>query len=317
MEIVIALAIVGMLSVSMLSIIRNTVRAAAQTEELRRESDQINRLIESLRKAFATMPATATLALKIVQTTEPIIQELVVTGSPDCFPFGPNPIALKDTTFRMRPYPDGDVDSNNLPLNHFCLSRADLIPKTADGSGIQQATTGIHAPDEEGRYWMPLLQDVVSLKWRFFVDKDDTWVEEWSKSSWPDLIEMQFTLKDRTTPMRIVFGLPVVTITKGKPAPATNSSSSSSSSNGGGGGPPVGGGGGPPGGGGGGDGRGGPGGGRGGPGGPGGGFGPPGGGPGGGFGPPPGGGGFGPPPGGGGFGGGPPGGGGGGGGGGR
>ncbi|MBL9132529.1 MAG: prepilin-type N-terminal cleavage/methylation domain-containing protein [Verrucomicrobiaceae bacterium] len=241
MEIVIALVIIGMLSISMLEIIRNTVRAAAQTEDLRRESDQINRLIESCRKTFTTMPATGTLALKIVQTTEPIIQELTITGSPDCFPFGPNPITFKDTILRVRPHPDGVVDLNDMPLHYFCLSREDLIPKTGDSDEPAQAsTTGIYAPDEDGRYWMPLLPDVVSLKWRFYVEKDDTWVEEWSKTQWPDLIELQFTLKDRTTPTRMVFGLPVITITAGR-APAPSTSSSSNTGGGGGFTPPGGG----------------------------------------------------------------------------
>ena len=248
MEIVIALVIIGMLSGSMLSIIRNTVRAAAQTEELRRESDQINRLIESCRKAFTTMPATGTLTLTLVQNTEPVIQELTITGSPDCFPFGPNPITFKDTILRLRPHPDGLVDANNMPLNYFSLSREDLIPQTGDSVAQRESTTGLYAPDEEGRYWMPLLPDVVSLKWRFYVEKEETWSEEWSKTEWPDLIELQFTLKDRTIPTRMVFGLPVITITEGR-APRTTTptpSAPAAPTGGGGGGPQRGGGGQPP-----------------------------------------------------------------------
>ncbi len=230
MEIVIALSIIGILSISMLGVIRDTVRVAAETESLRRESDQINRMIESCRKTFTTMPATATLALKIVQTTEPIIQELTITGSPDCFPFGPNPISYKDTILRLRPHPDGLIDANQLPIHYFSLSREDLIPKTDSAVAIRQSTTGLYAPDDQSRYWMPLLPDVVTFKWRCYVEKEDTWYEEWSKSQWPDLIELTFTLKDRTTPTRMVFGLPVITIAAGRaPAPSAPSASSSTS----------------------------------------------------------------------------------------
>ncbi|OYW31188.1 MAG: hypothetical protein B7Z47_01780 [Chthoniobacter sp. 12-60-6] len=301
-EVVIGITILSMITATLFAIIRGSVRGASEIEHTQRESDSMNRFIELCRRTFATLPSTATLSLKLVQGTEPVIQELTITGSPDCFPFGSNPITLKDTILSLRPYPDAVVDDNQSPLNYISLSREDLIPQTGDSNaGVQTTTTGIYAPDTEGRYWMPLLPDVVSFKWRFYVEKEETWYEEWSKSKWPDLVEAQLVMKNRTRPVRMVFSLPVLTLVAGR-APANNSSSNSQNTSGQGG--PAGGQGGQGGGGrggpgGGGPGGGGPGGGPGGPGGPGGG-GPGGGGPGGG------------PPGGGGFGGGPPGGGGGG-----
>jgi hypothetical protein len=175
-----------------------------------------------------------------------------VAGSPDCFPFGMNPITLKDTILRLRPHPDGLVDDNNMPLHYLSISREDLIPQTDDRqTGIRQETTGLYAPDEEGRYWMPLLPDVVSFKWRFYVEKEQTWYEEWSKSAWPDLIEGQLVLKNRTLPIRMVYTAPVIALSPGRtPSPASSTSSSTSTSStvtqptggGGGGGAPGGGG---------------------------------------------------------------------------
>jgi len=312
-EVVIGITILSMITAALFAIIRGSVRGAAEIEHIQRESDSVNRFIDLSRRAFTTLPSTATLTLKMVQNTEPIIQELTLAGAPDCFPFGMNPISLKDTTLRLRAHPDALTDTNGMPLHYLSLSREDIIPKTDDRqSSSRQSTTGLYAPDEEGRYWMPLLPDVISLKWRFYVEKEDTWYEEWSKSAWPDLIESQLVLKDRTLPIRMVYSVPVITLVAGK-APAANSNATSAgggnNNQGGGGGGgsqgggQQGGGGGGPGGGGG---RGGPGGGPGGPGGGGGpgrgGFGPPGGGPpggggfpGGGGGPPGGGGGGGPP----------------------
>jgi len=227
-EVVIGITILAMITVTLFAIIRGSVRGAAEIEHIQRESDSVNRFIELSRKAFTTLPGTATLALKLVQNTEPVIQELTITGSPDCFPFGMSPITLKDTTLRIRPHPDGLTDENDMPLHYLSLSRTDIIPKTDDRqTGIREATTGLYAPDEEGRYWMPLLPDVVSLKWRFYVEKEETWYEEWSKSAWPDLIEAQLVLKNRTLPIRMVYTLPVLTITAGRTPPASNSSSSS------------------------------------------------------------------------------------------
>ena len=299
-EVVIGITILSMITATLFAIIRGSVRGASEIEHIQRESDSMNRFIELCRRTFATLPSTATLSLKMIQSTEPVIQELTITGSPDCFPFGSNPITLKDTILSLRPYPDEVVDDNQKPLNYLSLSREDLIPQTGDmKSGIQQTTTGIYAPDTQGRYWMPLLPDVVSFKWRFYVEKEETWYEEWSKSNWPDLIEGQLVMKNRTLPVRMVFSLPVLTIVAGR-APASNGTNSNQPVGATGGGATSGqggqGGGGQGGGGRGGQGGGAPGGGggggRGGPGGPGGGGGGPGGGPpGGGGGLPPGGGG--------------------------
>lgn len=307
-EVVIGLTLLSMITVTLFAIIRGSVQSASEIERTQRESDSVNRFIELCRRAFASMPATARLTLKLAQTTEPVIQELTIAGSPDCFPAGAHPLTFKDTILRLRPHPDELVDELNMPIHYLSLSREDLIPENDPQSGIRQETTGIYAPDEEGRYWMPLLPDVTGFKWRFYVEKDKTWVEEWSNTEWPDLIEGNLTLKNRTMPIRMVFGVPVIEITAGRAPSTSGSSTSGGTSASAGGGLPGGGGGGAggPGGGLGGDGggRGGDGGGRGGPGGPpggpGGGFGPPGGGqggpprgdggPGGGGGPPQGGG---------------------------
>ncbi len=232
-EVVIGITILSMITATLFAIIRGSVRGAAEIEHIQRESDSVNRFIELSRRAFTTLPSTATLTLKMVQNTEPIIQELTLAGVPDCFPFGMSPISLKDTTLRIRPHPDGLADSNEMPLHYLSLSREDIIPQTDDRqSSNRQSTTGMYAPDEEGRYWMPLLPDVVSLKWRFYAEKDKTWSEEWSKSEWPDLIEAQLVLKDRTLPIRMVYSVPVLTITEGKAPAPTPTNNSTSTANG-------------------------------------------------------------------------------------
>lgn len=221
-EVVIGITILSMITATLFAIIRGSVRGAAEIEHIQRESDSMNRYIELCRRTFATLPSTATLTLKMIQGTEPVIQELTISGSPDCFPFGNNPITMKDTILSLRPYPDAAVDDNQKLVNYISLSREDLIPQTNDmKTGIQQSTTGIYAPDSQGRHWMPLLPDVVSFKWRFYVAKDETWVEEWSKSQWPDLIEGQLVMKNRTLPVRMVFSLPILTLVAGQ-APAAN-----------------------------------------------------------------------------------------------
>ena len=309
-EVVVAITILALITTSLFAIIRGAVRGATEIEILQREADQIQRFLDLLRKTFSTLPSTATLTLTALDGNASDAQELTISGSPRCFGFGTTPISYNDTILGLRPDLDGATDQNGLPIYNLSISREDIIPRSGDQEmALRQEASGLLAADEEGRNWMPLLPGVTQLKWRFYQEEEDAWLEEWEESEWPQLVEVQLVMRDRTTPIRMVCGLPVIEITAGRSSGGGGggstagqqgppSAAAAAAGGGGRGGP---GGGGPPGG------RGGPGGGRGGPGGgrpPGGGGGPPGGGPPGG-GPPGGGPGGGGPPGGGG-GGGPP-----------
>lgn len=228
MEVVIALTILGMITGTLFSIIQGSVRGASQIEQLQRENDAINRFLDLCRKTFTTLPSTATLTLKLLEQNQDAGQELTISGSPNCFGFGINPISYKDTILGLRPDPSAATDQNGLLVQYLCLSREDLIPKTDEsGLALRQETTGLSAPDEEGRYWMPLLPDVVTLKWRFYKEKDETWLEEWDDDKWPELIEVQLVMRDRTTPLRMVYSVPTLILTAGR---GTSSSSSSQTS---------------------------------------------------------------------------------------
>lgn len=216
MEVVIALTILGMITATLFSIIQGSVRAAAQIEQLQRENDGINRFLELCRKTFTTLPSTATLTLTALDANLDAGQELTISGAPNCFGFGMRPISYSDTILGLRPDPAGATDANEAPLQYLCLSREDLIAQSDSRDiALRQEISGLAAPDEQGRYWMPLLPDVVSLKWRFYQEEDDTWLEEWSESDWPQLIEVQLLMRDRLTPLRMVYSLPVIQLIAG------------------------------------------------------------------------------------------------------
>ncbi len=225
MEVVIALTILGLITGTLFAIIQGSVRGAAQIEQLQRENDAIHRFLELCRQTFTTLPSSATLTLKPLDSRVDSGQELTISGSTHCFSFGLKPITYEDTILGLRPDPAGATDQNGLPLQYLCLSREDLIPATDDRSlALRQETTGLAAPDEQGRHWMPLLPDVVQLKWRFYKEDDDTWLEEWEDSDWPELIEVQLQMRDRTTPLRMVYSLPVIQIIAGRATPASSGS---------------------------------------------------------------------------------------------
>ncbi|MCB1209842.1 MAG: hypothetical protein KDK97_10970 [Verrucomicrobiales bacterium] len=233
-----SLTILTLITGTLFAIIRGAVKGAAEIQLVQRENDSINRFLDLCRKTFSTLPSTATLELTPLDSGEGAAQELTITGAPGCFSFGLQPFTYGATTLGLRIDPDGAVDSNQAPIYYLSLTRPDLIPKTDDNDMVLgQELTGLAAPDEQGRNWMPLLPDVVNLHWRFYVRKEDVWYEEWAKTEWPDVIELQLTMKDRMNPIRMVFSVPIILLTKGTGTSTTTTggSSSASNSNGGGG----------------------------------------------------------------------------------
>ena len=216
-EVIIGLTILTMITGTLFAIIKGAVRGAADIERVQRENDSINRFIELCRQTFQTMPSTATLTLKITEETDPLMQELTITSAPHCFGFGTSVTSYKDSIIGLRP---DTVLSNstetNLARYNLSLSREDLIPRTSDNElAIQQEENSPTAPDDEGRYWMPLLSGVTGLSWRFYKQTDDTWEDEWSDSKWPDLIEMTLAMDGRTQPLRAVFSVPILSLRTG------------------------------------------------------------------------------------------------------
>ncbi len=228
-EVVVALTILAMITGTLFAIIQGSVRAATQIERLQRENDSINRLLDVLRKSFTTLPSTATLTLTSAQESATRQQELLITGAPNTLGFGPKPISYSATTLSLRPDLQGRADETGNPLYNLSLSRDDLIPQTNENSmALGVELDGVLAQDEQGRHWMPLLPDVSTLLWRFYRQSDDTWYEDWSRSEWPDLIEIQLVMRDRVTPLRMVFGVPTIALSPGRSSSPTSSSPTAS-----------------------------------------------------------------------------------------
>ncbi|MCB1228359.1 MAG: prepilin-type N-terminal cleavage/methylation domain-containing protein [Verrucomicrobiales bacterium] len=229
-EVIIALTLFALITGTLFAIIQGAVKGSSEIEQVRRENDSINRLLDVCRKTFATLPSAATLTLETSGSSMTQTQELRITGSPDCFGFGATPISYSETTLGLQPDPSGHTDANGALIQSFSLSREDLIPATPDNEmALAQDLGGALATDAQGRRWMPLLQDVVSMKWRCYKLDEDVWYEEWTETNWPNLIELQLVMKDRLTPIRMVFALPVTTLTPGSGSSGSSSSAPTTS----------------------------------------------------------------------------------------
>jgi prepilin-type N-terminal cleavage/methylation domain-containing protein len=245
LEMIMVLAILAMISGMVFGVMRVSLRTAVETQKMQTEDDELNRFIRLCRHTFQNLPATAVLTLKITETGTPVQQELTIAAVPEAFAFGANPMSYQDSILGQRPDLEATAASETGEQLYYAgLSRKDLIPVDPTRADQIASTTGegLATPDDQGRYWMPLLANLTSLTWRFYKEEQDEWVEEWDSTTLPQLVEMNLLLSGRTVPLRSIFAVPTTKLTSANPALAprtsttgTSSSSSSTQSGGGGG----------------------------------------------------------------------------------
>lgn len=239
LELIMGLSLLALFTVMVASVMQASLRTTMWAREAQVETDQLNRFILLCRQTFQNLPSTAILTLKITETGTPIQQELTISGMPEAFAFGPNPMSYKDSILGLRPDLEAtQASETGEQLYVIGLSREDLIPNDPTQANKIASTTGegLAAPDDQGRFWMPLISQVTSLSWRFMDRNDDTlWQEEWDSTDLPPLVEMNLGLRGRTLPLRTVFALPTTKLAGANPslAPKTSTQSSGSESGGG------------------------------------------------------------------------------------
>jgi prepilin-type N-terminal cleavage/methylation domain-containing protein len=211
LEVVIALTILALISTSLFAIIRGSVKGSVEIVKLQQENDQVNRWVELCRATFLALPAPAALTLKSLDPNNPTgsQQELSITGMPTCFSVGLQPVSYAETVIALRPDTRQPTGESGAARYSLCLSRSDILPVDEEGQ-IRVAADPARGivPDEEDRYWMPLLGGVSSIKWRFWKEDADEWLEEWEDTDKPDLVEMQLLMDGHATPLRMVYALP-------------------------------------------------------------------------------------------------------------
>jgi prepilin-type N-terminal cleavage/methylation domain-containing protein len=227
LEVVIALTILALISTTLFAIIKGSVKGASDIQRTQRENDELNRFFELCRQTFHMMPASATFKLTATGQAGESSQELAISGVPFCFGFGTDPISYEATTIALRPDLAHPTTEDGAPRYTAGITRKDIVPSQADGQTTGQPVSDPTVIDDQGRYWMPVLPGVTLMKWRFFKDSSDEWLEDWSDSKWPELVELQLQMEGRNIPIRMVWATPEMTLRS-----ATNKTPSSSTKGG-------------------------------------------------------------------------------------
>lgn len=223
LEVVVGLAILGLMAGAIYAIVSGSVESAATLAATQTEDRRVETFLHRTRQAFAHLPAGATLELKVLEN-DPLRQEFILRGVPEAYIWGANPRWDKPVvTLSPRPWEDviavelpGAGQKKQGPLARerysFCMSVPDFYRTTDEGEPVPDSPLAsgqgnqFLKPDQQGRFWLPLLPEVDRVEWRFYDSAKKLWQEQQGASR-PPLIELKLFLPGRSSPVRAVFSI--------------------------------------------------------------------------------------------------------------
>ena len=147
LEMVLGLTILAMLSGTVYSIISGAVQTAAKMRISQDENDQVGHFIRLCRQSFQSLPSTASVTIKVADSSS-ALQEVTISGAPQIFSFGTNPISYKDTTLGLRPDAAAtDSAEDKQPVFNLGITRQDIVPADAGQNSALVRTGGPQVPN--------------------------------------------------------------------------------------------------------------------------------------------------------------------------
>ncbi len=217
LEVVVAMAILGLLAGSVFGILYQAGMTAGEIREVDQRDEEVSRFIALLRDTIEQMPQEGRIEVVPPTASESEFYEIKIVGATTAFSFGERGVGEGDTTIGLRPQPPESVRPD-LPLDsgqqfyQVAISRDDFGPQDEDGDGMvfnAGGDDGFLVADNEGRYWLPILDYVTAVSFRFWDENAKDWVTEWTDAEkMPPLLELAMTDPYRPLPLRTVFDVP-------------------------------------------------------------------------------------------------------------
>lgn len=190
-EVLLALAILTMITALVFRIIQTTVRSTREVTYLESLQERVDGISELLRQNFANLPAVAQFQTK----TLPTGPELVFQHVDFQFATTPGIPAYGTVALALRPQADG-----RLSLAFY------QEPEDAAEHLIQ-------ASQEDKVRWTPLLGDLDQASWRFFDPQAHSWRTDWpANGTRPALVELTFRIAGQSEAHRSVFNCPTTPV---------------------------------------------------------------------------------------------------------
>jgi type II secretory pathway component PulJ len=192
LEVLLALAILTMITALVFRIIQTTVRTTREVTYLESLQERVDGISELLRQNFSNLPAVAQFQTKTIETgTELVFQHVAFQ-----FVTTPGIPAFGTVALASRPQADG-----RLYLAFY------QEPEDAREHLIQT--------NQEGKIpWTPLLSDLDQVSWRFFDLQKNSWRPDWPVNGIrPALVELTFRIAGQSQAHRSIFNCPTTPVT--------------------------------------------------------------------------------------------------------
>jgi type II secretory pathway pseudopilin PulG len=190
-EMMITLAIFILLAAAVFGILTGVLQSTATLQDNQNHRDQVAALNAFLKKELGEMPAQSTIASYQRGNGEGLVQNGVIFGN-----------------VNLATVVDAKVQANG----YYTLRLATMPSVTMNGQVqdarllLQQAVT----TDDPSLAWRPLITDIKTLDWQFLDFNQTVWVELWSSSANPNLVEFSMQPAGDLQPTAMYFWLPKI-----------------------------------------------------------------------------------------------------------
>jgi type II secretory pathway component PulJ len=197
LEVVLAVAILSMISVALFQFVRSTLKAIALSSEDVNNRLAVERLVDLVQEELYALPARgqSTLLGKAVKLSGRDVDTLEwrSKGGPGLM----TTAAKGEYQVRLRIKPIAR-DSSHYEIG---VEREQVIEET-DGGLV--AAAGTAKPD-----WIPLIPDAKSMRVRFFDPRLNTEVDQWNDpAARPSYVRLSIAREDDEVPLEAVVGIP-------------------------------------------------------------------------------------------------------------
>ncbi|MEM7699246.1 MAG: type II secretion system protein [Verrucomicrobiota bacterium] len=211
LEIIVAMIILALLSGAVMTVLYRAGDIASEVRESDRRDEELNRFMSLLGETIESLPDGSTLTVTAPEDSTSGFHELTIENASTSFDFGRLIGTVEETVIALRPTASPRYAAEAAePLFDLVLSRSDFAPDAEDSGGMmfRGGADEWMQIDEDGRYWLPLVQGVSTATWRYWDEEQDEWLDLWDDEAPPSLLEFSLVDRGRIYPMRTIFEMP-------------------------------------------------------------------------------------------------------------
>lgn len=212
-EVVVSMVILSLILGSVFGVVWQATDSAAELRILDARDQQVGRFLSLYRGTLESLPVGASVTITPAEESSSGQEEMKIEGATTAYAMGVNSGTDGETIISLRVQaekPTGDLEDYVGPLYKVAVSREGFEPLVEDGEMAIRVGEGdpFFEIDDEGRYWLPLLDNIVSMSWRYWDAGQREWVETWEEDALPEMLELSLLDPWRPAPLRVVFEIP-------------------------------------------------------------------------------------------------------------